>query len=54
MLGIANREHRFSLKEEKTVSQPSKRQREEPEHQTIVINTPSLNGNSSTLVQETL
>ena len=40
--------------EEETVSQPSKRQREEPEHQTIVINTPSLNGNSSTLVQETL
>ena len=38
----------------KTVSQPSKRQREEPEEHTIVINTPSSNGDSSTLAQETL
>ena len=39
---------------EKTVSQTSKRQREQPEHQTIVINSPSSNGNSLTLAQETL
>lgn len=38
---------------EKTVSQPSKRQREKPEHQAIVINTANLNDNSSALAQET-
>ena len=38
----------------KTVSQPAKRQKEEPEHHTIVINTPGSSGDSSTLAQETL
>ena len=37
---------------ENIVLQPSKRQRQEPEDQTIGINTLSLNDNSSTLVQE--
>ena len=45
----------FERKEkEKAVLQPAKTQGDEPEHQTIVIITPSLIGNSSTLVQETL
>ena len=42
-----------SREKEKTVSQPSKRQREKPEHQAIVINTANSNGNSSALAQET-
>ena len=46
--------HTHTHKDKGTHTLSSKRKREEPEHQTIVINTLSSSGNLSKFAQETL